>query len=507
MALVVKDACRWAPSYVPAFELYIKASEKEIGVNSDFLQRKIQTDEWTKNNNQRIKDYLRSLVKGNGKVDFFMIAPLDLVIESLENKLKDTSKDENEIEGIKSVLKVVLKDKENGVSNYVVDGQNRLFKAFIPFFESKIPFGKEALTIIDTDAKGEDAIHHLENKLFKDLAPKIQKFLQTEIDVPLAEAKAGDIDSFTDALIAKNTNIAWSEWQRMRIKNTFTNYNLLVNSVMEDKDKGLIADKLYSKLGNGYEYDTDGWEKFISEMLIWMNTRPNVQPNKSSNDGHLGYFEGSAECKISKNSPNDLKKYLREFAKCGFKKKNQHMMVRNYVMFRYAIDNPTRFPTINIPSWKIIKGSEFAAQFTHACEALHKVKGAKEPYKLPDGKIKWRKTPNYFPWATSEYSKEFIECRLRLLSNYFTEKLTEELIENNTVSVKDTTTMPTVSEMYSEKRHDHKGNYVSGLDLNRKSFHRGHKKPKGDGGENTIDNLDFQNVESNLSYGKTEVTS
>ena len=181
MALVVKDACRWAPSYVPAFELYIKASEKEIGVNSDFLQRKIQTDEWTKNNNQRIKDYLRSLVKGNGKVDFFMIAPLDLVIESLENKLKDTSKDENEIEGIKSVLKVVLKDKENGVSNYVVDGQNRLFKAFIPFFESKIPFGKEALTIIDTDAKGEDAIHHLENKLFKDLAPKIQKFLQTEI--------------------------------------------------------------------------------------------------------------------------------------------------------------------------------------------------------------------------------------------------------------------------------------------------------------------------------------
>ena len=333
---------------------------------------------------------------------------------------------------------------------------------------------------------------------------KIQKFLKEEIDVPLAEAAAGDIDSFTDALIAKNTNIAWSEWQRIRIKNSFTNYNLLVNSVMEEKDKGLIAEKLFTQLGSSYDYDKDGWEKFISEMLIWMATFK--QPDKSSNEGHKNYFRGAPECLISKKLPGELKKYLREFAKCGYKKKNQHMVVRNYVMFRHAIENPKKFPTINIPSWYINVGSEFAAQFVRVSEVLHKDPKARFTETL-HGKKHTRKVAGYFPWANSEYSKEFIECRLRLLSDYFTKKLTEELIEKNTVGVKDNTPLPTVSEMYSEKRHDHKGNYISGLDLNKKPFHRGHKKPKRDGGKNTIDNLDFQNEESNLSYGKTEVTS
>ncbi len=68
------------------------------------------------------------------------------------------------------------------------------------------------------------------------------------------------------------------------------------------------------------------------------------------------------------------------------------------------------------------------------CEALYNDPDAKEDYYLPDGTMKKRKVPNFFPWATSEYSKEFIECRLRLLFDYFIENKTEELVERNTIT-------------------------------------------------------------------------
>ena len=257
----------------------------------------------------------------------------------------------------------------------------------------------------DKTKKGRNAKTVLSGKLFKEFDTPVQEFLKT-LTIPLAIAKSGDIDSITDALIAKNTNVAWTSWQKVRVKNSFTDYNVQIQKVFEED--GLLADRVFSRLGGGYEYDTDGYEKFISEMLIWMDTQ--IQPDKSSTEEHEKYFKGVPGCIISENKIRCLKKYLREYAmRVDISKKAQHGIVRNYIMFRYAMDNVSKFRQIDLPKgWKVLDVKEFVSTFQNISKGLHDDPDAKEK-SIVNGKKKTMRVAGIFPWACSEYSPDFLE--------------------------------------------------------------------------------------------------
>ena len=499
----VGNSCQWdSRREISLWELYNLCKGGELATNSDFLQRKIQTDEWIKQNFKRVKEWWSSVVRGNGRVDYFMLVPIDLIIDSLEKKVKSPVFSERG--NVEPILQMVLADKKNNVKYYIVDGQNRLMKAIVPFFDNDIPFGEDNLIIYDRLSTGEAGRISLSGKYYGDLDKPVKEFLQN-LRVPLAVAETGDIDSITDALIAKNTAVSWNSWQRLRTKNSFTNYSVLINKIFEKEDGGIVADRVLSKLGGGYDYEKDGYEKFISEMFIWMKVQ--VQPKKGEEEvkGHLSYFEGGET--ITKMSVDSLKKYLREFASDeASQAKNQHSMVRNYVMFRYAMDNYTNFNKIDIPrGWKINNVKEFVAEFVIRAKVLHKDPAAKTWFNPKNGIVrKPMRTPGYYPWACSEYSPEHINCRLRLLSETMKAKL-DFFVKKNIIILTDTTSLPSQEEMYVNKPFDHIGNRITASGLLKKEYHRGHNIAHAKGGKNTLDNLELQEVGSNLSYGKETV--
>ena len=352
----------------------------------------------------------------------------------------------------------------------------------------------EKLTITDTDFTPNKKIS-LSGKKIKDLPTNVQVFIRN-LYVPVAFAQKGDIETFTAALIAKNSNVAWSDWQKLRATKHFTEHNRKILEVLESD--GLLADRIFLELGSSYKLDFDGHEKFISEMLIWMDSK--IQPKKDSNIGHIKYFDSIDGFVVSEKNVTLLKKYLREFAMVVTKSKSyKHMMVRNYVMFRYALDHPKEFKDIDLPNWKIIKKTEFVSQFILADAKLKKEPGAYMaiPHPTDPKKSKKEKVPYYLPWALQEYGKQNLETRIRKFSEYL-QSIKATLIEDQILVELDTSAMPSIEELWNENPTDYKGRKVTGTEILRERFHRGHIIPKSQGGSNT--DLKIQSKDSNLSY-------
>ena len=88
-----------------------------------------------------------------------------------------------------------------------------------------------------------------------------------------------------------------------------------------------------------YQNEKDGYELLISELLIWMATM--TQPKKDSINMQSQFFKGEDGNNVTSTQVDSLKRYLREYASAAPKKSNvTHILVRNYVMLRYAMDNP-----------------------------------------------------------------------------------------------------------------------------------------------------------------------
>ena len=105
----------------------------EIGTCGNFLQRKLQVEGWTIDDALRAKLYIRSIIQDDGGTDFFTVVPIGLVIESLNERIQQASSEE-EKNNILPILNLVEQECKNGTNFYITDGQNRLFKALLPFF-------------------------------------------------------------------------------------------------------------------------------------------------------------------------------------------------------------------------------------------------------------------------------------------------------------------------------------------------------------------------------------
>ena len=136
---------------------------------------------------------------------------------------------------------------------------------------------------------------------------EVQNWIK-EIKIPVVVGTRGDLEIFCDTLIWKNEGIAWDEWQKMVTKNWFTKYLRQIRKLSDKDTANPIITNLLSKIaGKAYEYDRNGWDRLISELLMWMVRGTEV----IKLDEVKLFFKGNYT--VSQQHLDNLEKYLKEF--------------------------------------------------------------------------------------------------------------------------------------------------------------------------------------------------
>jgi len=479
-------------------------TESKINSAHDFLQRLAQKIEWNKAVNgekqYRAKAYLHSIIMGSNLLDSFVLVPASLLINSIKLNTENTT-DEDEKKSWAGVLKYVQECMSSGVQYFIIDGQNRLNESLIPYFNNTLVFGKDKLDLEDSNGKQVS----LAGKYFKDLPKDVQDYLSA-IEIPVVIALQGDVDQFSQSLIWKNEGIAWDNWQKLLQVNWYTKFRQQISEIASGSDtKGDL--NCLTALGrlreDRYSFEINGFDLFVSECLVWMNTKTQFTKPKEFES----YFRGK---EIKNKYLKALKKYLTEFGK-AYKDspKISNVELRNYVMLRYALDHPKEFSTITIPSWKVNGGVGFAKVYQIVNKVLmtYPEKFGELPLHLytkqADGNTTTNKNPGSYVYFNSEKKQSDINGRLSILFNILTnakqletcQQMKDDLFNPRYVVEVDRSRMKTLEEAYVDNPLDSRGRKVPVSKLSSKHFDRGHKYPWSKGGKN--DEIVIQPIRDN----------
>tara|TARA_Y100000361_G_C11154682_1_gene343327 strand:- start:94 stop:1713 length:1620 start_codon:yes stop_codon:yes gene_type:complete len=513
--IYVRDASRFNLATTSLGHLYKNGSKgvdnKDAIIDraTGFLQRLAQKTEWQINDHAKCKEYLVSMIKGSNLLDSFVIVPAQLVLSTVEERLLSTTGDIKEAWA--EVKEFIITKMNRGVEHFIIDGQNRLFEAIIPFINNKITLSTEqSIVFVMTDKDGNVEEFNAKGRLFKDLPKEIQDWIKS-IQIPVAVGTQGDLERFCDTLIWKNEGVAWDDWQKMITKNWFTRYLRQIRTLSDKDTSNPIVTKLLSKIsGKSYEYEKNGWDRIISEILMWMvrGTEPSNPVTEVKQ-----FFEGNY--KVTQAQLDSLEKYIKEFGKAyiGVYKNGTYPSVngsgikgisiaefKNYVYMRYAIDNPKNesFEGLSVPNWKISKPVEFASYYKMYNELL--IKNPVSLGELPNrsysensvnGKKISAKTPGAYVSLCSQYRREHINARLEILFSVLggrkpeTVEVFEKLLEENVVTVLATDKKPSMTEIYKNNPFAADGEPINVVDHNDTNlFEIGHINPKSKGGSN-----------------------
>jgi len=507
MSITIKRAVAFETNEISLFELYLECQYGKENTKPTFstlaglLQRPSQETEWQKNGYYRSKEYLYTVLTGAAKLDQFIVVPAYLVLNSLKEKAKfDAGQTDPEV--WKQVIAAIQDDFDNGVTFYIIDGQNRIYNAIIPFFENNIPLG--SAPIVGTNSSGEEVF--FQGKFFKELDEEMQEYVKN-IPITLVIATEGGVNDFTDALIAKNEGLPWEKWMKTLTKNWMMPYRSQLQEISENPQ---VRETLNRIAGDPYSYEKNGHELLVSELLIWMDA--GFQPSRGV-DEHQAYFDGRKI--VSKQNIKSLIKYIQEFGKGyeNIKKKGglSNVEFRNYIMLRYALDNPKQFIGENVPNWKINLPVEFVNQYRIINKALSQAHSGFIFSNKGNKDVK-TKRPLHYPWACSKYTPvdgiDLLKLRLKLLFDEFKKKQ-KRLIDTHVVSTKiSSDPMPSLEAVYHNNSNtvgDFKKR-VRAVEVTSKKYDRGHIVSKHNGGSNEIDNLVAQEKRHNRSTQEKDLT-
>jgi hypothetical protein len=283
----------------------------------------------------------------------------------------------------------------------------------------------------------------------------------------------------------------------------YTKFRRQISSIASKDDGDAFSCRALDRVsGAKFAYDVNGYDLIIAQLLVWMDTR--TQPKNA--DEFSNFFDGKKI--ITDRQVSLLKKYLKELDMKYSKAQITNTELRNYVMLRYAIDNPKNFPKIAVPSWRIENGVSFCGVFKVINDQLVKdptVYGETESYTVfasKSGLTSRSKKPGSYLYYNSESKPDFLLSRLEILFNVLTnvngvlpDELKKTLWDKNTIIEMDTGEMPSLEELWVENPTDTNGNYVPISALKSSNFDRGHKVAKSKGGSNT--DLSIQTIRDN----------
>ena len=512
--IYVQDSSEFELSKTNLYNLYtggstgVDTKASVIDRATGFLQRLAQQTAWQENGGAKAKEYIGSLLKGSNLLDSFVLVPAELLLMTVEERIKSTS---GEIREAWIEVKEYLEGKEAyGVKQFVIDGQNRLFESILPFFNNELRLPEtQSFVFVTVDEKtGDVEQFDARGRFFKDLPMELQNWIKN-IEIPVAIGTKGDLERFCDTLIWKNEGIAWDDWQKMITKNWFTKYLRQIRK-LSDKDKSNpeITALLSKVAGKTYEYDRNGWDKLISELLMWM-----ARGVESSSLSEVKqFFDGNF--KVTQDQIESLEKYLKEFSgayskvySTGLSEKARKQSdgitnteLRNYVYLRYAIDNPKSetFKKLGAPSWGINQGVKFAATYKKYNkilmddpESLGALPNRTFSKEKVGGKKLSAKTPGAYGTLNSQYDVHHIIGRLEILLSVLagrkpqTKHIFEDLVGNNVITVLATDETPSMAQIHENNPFTPDGEKIDIVYHDDTSlFDRGHVTPKSHGGSN-----------------------
>ena len=495
MAIIIQEAVSFEPKTFKLSKLKDHVTKGNEGFEPLFstvsgaLQRINQSEEWKKDNFKRSKEFMHCVITGAGALDNIIIVPVKLVLKGLEDKSKIEPDIPKEI--WKETIKQVKADQESGTMYYIIDGQNRLVNAIKGFYEGTFALGDKIITAKDD---GEEYV--LSGQKYADLPLKYREYIDN-INLTVLLAQKGDIDSFVDSLIAKNEGLSWEPWMKLITKKWYTLYRKKISEITSNTQ---VKNTLNKINGRDYSYDKNGHDLIISELLIWMKDKNQInKPNQ-----HIPYFDGLE--KIKDSYFDKLKKYIQEFGK-GYAKipTIQNVEFRNYIMFRFGLDHRAQFPTIAFPKFKPHMTVDFVNQYRIYNKVLREDKNGRKSVIIGD-KTVTTKVPGFYYWACSEIAREHINCRLKLLSEKFIDN-TNKLVSGGIVKeIKVEDPMPSIETIYDHNSIEvSMGESLRPSEVSADFYDRGHLIAKKNGGTNDIDNLALHEKSHNRSIKDTNI--
>jgi len=241
---------------------------------SPYLQRILLEDVWGASNDKKAKSYIRSIWKNMGSLTPFMLVPLDLILNNINEKIQYTTQTEIQSQLLK-IKQAVEEEQLKGVLYINIDGQTRSNCAINKYIKgdfnlSDEDFDNEPLQMDNGDGQITDVSLHTFDKLteFQQGA-----FLQRNILVNIIQK--GTLEQVSQALIAINSNEKWKEWQTIYNNADLTVLKYSINEVMSD---AAIRDLLLNKMNQGTSYKTkfSGWEWFVADNLSFLKHKSTV---------------------------------------------------------------------------------------------------------------------------------------------------------------------------------------------------------------------------------------
>jgi len=216
----------------------------------EWLQREEQKNKWTSKGRRAAKSYLQGVFQTAGVTEEFLICDIDFLIRDIKRQ-KDSQPKLKKLWD--KMLKWLEKNKELGAKYVILDGQNRIKHALIPYrYESLgIPlncngqkFGDLRYSALDDITKSQ-----IDNRRFR-----------------VSIIKAGDVTKVVDKLININDGEPWGDHERRDVLWTSVSFDIK-NIASYPKTSGLHNNILKDIWTGNYSTAKKGVTLFIAEML------------------------------------------------------------------------------------------------------------------------------------------------------------------------------------------------------------------------------------------------
>ena len=471
---------------------------------SPYLQRILLEDVWGASNDKKAKSYIRSIWKNMGSLTPFMLVPLDLILNNINEKIQYTTQTEIQSQLLKIKL-AVEEEQVKGVRYINIDGQTRSNCAINKYIKgdfnlSDEDFDNEPLQMDNGDGQITDVSLHTFDKLTN---YQQGAFLQRNILVNIIQK--GTLEQVSQALIAINSNEKWKEWQTIYNNAELTVLKYSINEVMSD---AAIRDLLLNKMNQGTSYKTkfSGWEWFVADNLAFLKHKSTVDLKLLRN--------------ISKGTKSSPEKSEIEFVKemitiwvNNYKGNNsiKPVVLSSYIALRdvlknYNKQNDAYYKCFGvIPKLKVLSEVNFMKWYL---ETITKFESHVLPGTTKLNKLHWVKDSttgkhSSFPdgWPSHCEGGMFLNSIIGRV-NWLLESLradVSELLKEQTISdIVNTSNMSTV--MMHNNMKDSNGNEI---DLTAPGVREiGHMTSVANGGSDALTNTKPQPKSDNRSYSK-----
>ena len=242
---------------------------QELISYNKWLQRLQQEKKWKSRRGKKALEYLSSLMGTDGCVQGFLICGIDIVLDNLQLKKRQEPK----LQKLWSEMIEWLENKKkNGAKYIILDGQNRLAFAIVPFLfkkmmanikilsqdENQLPFVEELRDVTF------DSLYDEEN----DCQSQLQKDI-LNIPVIIQRVVSGDIRAIRDQIISLNESEMMT--QNEKRSTDFTAVSLSINTTVSHPTVVQFFKKL-PKIFSGEKYDLEkkGDVRFLAEFLHYL---------------------------------------------------------------------------------------------------------------------------------------------------------------------------------------------------------------------------------------------